>query len=754
MFQRSTLLFAIALGAVLHVARVIVLRISPVHATLVARSEGRFTEGGGWHPGEPLVSEKSVRAWGSWCDSDAHTGSLTLGPFPAPARLRFAVSGYPLRDGNEIVLQLAAPGARHPVSFATDIGERWRIIDVSVPAAWVGQPLLLVATDRAQGVGGWLAVTEPLRGGRGEDYGGLLDTFSAWAINGLLLGLLGHAAVGWLARRFWLAPAWLALAAGGLVAIGGYLVFWIYFASALAGKGVSAALLIGAVAYAWRTSPLPDVARREVLVVARAMLALGALHLALLQLYPSARAFDDLAANRYRENLPGDNTLPHNLARALVEGDDPKRANGEWQSSDRPPLQTGWLLLTWPATAALGIESRTASGTAATWFQLLWVAAVYGLLRSLTLNPARAIAWTVVIGLSGFCVQNTVFTWPKLAAGAFACGAFGLWLLPAAGPHRRATILIGAALAALGWLAHGGVAFSYLALVPFLVWRFLADRVAEPLPAPSEREVYPPTAAPKATRAVPLRTIPPIQALPWRDWLLALGVFLLLALPWTAYQKFYDPPGNQLLKLHLAGHDGPDPRGTWQTIRDAYRPLSWSEIMERRRANIALQVGGGWVTLFDFSAAGASARREAEFFRPARALTWWVLGLAALPMLLLHRARRSTLRAQASAHATLAAWPLLTTLIWCGLMFSAGNAVIHQGSYAVMLSSFVLLSLWLELASRWTIVVVAGLQIATLATTYSVPNAIVQGPPLGLPLVLLIAAAVTAWIIRELRSAA
>lgn len=716
MFKRSTLLVAVALCAVLHVARLVVLRTGPAHAPLATRSEGRFTEGGGWYPGEPFVSEKPVRAWGSWCDSDAHTGSLALGPFPAPARLRFAVSGYPQRDGNGIALELAATGARQSVPFAREIGERWHPVDVTVPAAWLGQPMLLVATDRAQGVGGWLALTEPLRGGRGDGYGGVLDSFSAWAVNGLLLGLLAHAAVGWLARRAWLAPAWLPLGAAGLVAIGGYVVFWIFFASALAGKLVSAALLLGAAVYAWRASPIPDAARREVLVVARAMLALGALQIALLQLYPSARAFDDLAANRYRENLPGDNTLPHNLARALVEGDDPKRANGEWQSSDRPPLQTGWLLLTWPATAALGIEPRTASGTAATWFQLLWVAAVYGLLRSLALNPGRAIAWTVVIGLSGFCVQNTVFTWPKLAAGAFACGAFGLWLMPDAGPRRRAAILMGAALAALGWLAHGGVAFSYLAFVPWLVWRAGRGEL--------------------------------------RDWLLAAGVVLLLALPWSAYQKFYDPPGNQLLNLHFAGHDGPDPRGTWPTIRDAYRPLSWTDILERRRANLALQVSGNWRTLLDFSTAGASARREAEFFHPFRALTWWVLGLAALPLLLLRRAHRLALITRGSDQVTLAAWPLLTTLIWCGLMFSAGSAVIHQGSYAVMLACFVLLSVWLELASRWSIAVVACLQAATLATTYAVPNAIVNGPPLGLPLLILIAGAAAAWLLRELRSAA
>ena len=91
-----------------------------------------------------------------------------------------------------------------------------------------------------------------------------------------------------------------------------------------------------------------------------------------------------------------------------------------------------------------------------------------------------------------------------------------------------------AVLAGLAWLSHGGTVFSLLALgIMGLVWR----------PWPSVR----------ALAAAAL-------------------TFVLLAAPWTAYQKLYDPPGDRLVRWHLGGIDAIDGRGTMQTIVDQYRP--------------------------------------------------------------------------------------------------------------------------------------------------------------------------------------
>jgi len=383
-------------------------------------------------------------------------------------------------------------------------------------------------------------------------------------------------------------------------------------------------------------------------------------------------------------------------------------------------------MLTWPVTAVLRFDERTAGGTATVWLQSLWVFGAYGLLRALGLARARASAWLAVMALAGFFAQNTVFTWPKLSAAAFACGAFGLWVIE--GPRDQGTKgprdhtatdkesplvprLLGAMLAALAWLSHGGVAFSFLALAPWLAWRVWRGE--------------------------------------WRTWTLAALVFAVFATPWLAYQKFYDPPGNRLFKWHLAGVIPKDARGTWQTIRDSYGALTWREFVAHKKYNFTRQFEGGWRWWQEFSPRDAQQRRTEEFFFTARAFTWWLLGLAALPLAI----ARGRLRANWRPHAALAAWTLATLGLWCLLMFTGGQAVIHQGSYAVMLGLFVLLSAWLELASPWTLAVVAVLQAVSFATTWAVANAVIHGPLNWLAFALALAAAATVVVltVREHR---
>jgi hypothetical protein len=707
---------ALLLGLLAWLAQRGATRLAPAFPDVAAAIEGTFPRDG-YHHAEPLENSAALRLWGSLAGADAHTGTLTLGPFPAPPRLRFAVTGSPATPGIEIAVEHVPSGTAHRVPFQLDIGGRWNVVDVDLPSAWRGEPVRLVARDRTAIT--WVGISEPLVGGRGEGLNSLREFATACLIQALLLGLLGLAAFDFIAPRVSVPRHWLPLLAAAVVATLGYTAFWIYFFHAGAGKIFSGALLsIAVILVAVRRTPTvpPHLTRLTWLIA-----CVGAFYVTLLHLYPFSGEFDALAANRFRENLPGDNTLPHNLASALHAGREPRTAAGAYQTSDRPPLQAGWLLLTAPVGHALTFNERTWNGASALWFQLLWVPAAYGLFRTLGLAAARALAWIATLSAAGFFLQNSVFTWPKLGAAAFACGAFGLLLSKtadaspwAATPLRPAPVLLGTLLA-LGWLAHGGIAFSFLALAPWLLWRALFRGEL-------------------------------------RHWLAAFAVFLAFALPWSGYQRFYEPPGNLLLKEHFAGVAQHDGRTVWQALRDSYHALPWSEILARKQANLRAQIGGSWRGLFDLSTAGAKARGTDEFFHSARALAWWSLSPLALLLALARRDAREALRAAWRTHAAFLAWPVATVLLWCLLMFHGAHAVIHQGSYAVLFVLFVLASTWFELAGRWSLPVIALLQTLTLASTYAVPNTRIAGSLVGLPALLLATAALISVVVLALRN--
>lgn len=233
----------------------------------------------------------------------------------------------------------------------------------------------------------------------------------------------------------------------------------------------------------------------------------------------------------------------------------------------------------------------------------------------------------------------------------------------------------------------------------------------------------------------------------WSGWLRAGVVFLLIVAPWTCYQQLYEPPANRLLKWHLGGQIAPDARGTWETIRDGYQALGWREIIRRKTADFKTQIDGDWRSLTDFSSVTAPARRQDEFFHAGRALTWWLAAVPVLGRILFFKRWRTRLAASGRAQAALAAWIVATVVTWCLLMFIGGQAVIHQGSYAVLLAAFVVLSSWLETAGRGWIIVIGGLQAATLVSTYAVSNTVIRGPASGWIWVAATAVALLAFVV-------
>jgi len=178
-----------------------------------------------------------VRRWGSYSGADANEGRLSIGPFAAPTSLQFYVSGYPSVPGNEIYAEHVASKTRVTLDVP-NAREHWRVAVVTLPRAWEGQPIVLGAVDGAKAWGGWLALSEPMRGGAGEPVRLFTSALAAWAINAVLLGALWLAAAAAGALR----PTRAALDPadrGGDCSAAGYALGWIYFADPELGRTAS-----------------------------------------------------------------------------------------------------------------------------------------------------------------------------------------------------------------------------------------------------------------------------------------------------------------------------------------------------------------------------------------------------------------------------------------------------------------------------------------------------------------------------------
>jgi hypothetical protein len=540
-----------------------------------------------------------------------------------------------------------------------------------------------------------------------------METFTAWMENGFLYGFLYITAAYFLARQDYLKSYWIPLTACAAVAAVGYITFWSYFASPTFGKIISVSIFSAALLANIISSGRLDHRDRESISVGCLASVIGALYIGILHLFPAHRDFYDLASNRFIVGLPGDNRLPFDFADLIYHGHRTVALGASWLTSDRPPLQEGWQLVSWPVTQALGFSEQAASGTASIWFQLSWVFAFYGLLCSMGMPRSRGIFWTMVVSLNGFFLLHTLFTWPKLAAGAFACGTFGMWILGGCTSKARGQI-IGAIFAGLACLSHEGAAFVLIPFLPWVVWCSFRKEFTQ--------------------------------------WTLAAALFMLFISPWLAYQRYYAPPGNRLLKWHLGAQFAVDDRSVLQTISDTYRSLSWKQILEKKSANIAYQFAGDWSAAANGSISSVDGRRTEEYFHTFRAVGWW--NLAALVFIfglcsISWRQRIAKIRCQQWA---LGAWIVFSMTIWCSLMLT--RTEIAQGSFAVMIAIFALYSCWIELAGRWLLPFLAALQTYTLATTWIPANSVVNGWASPSAIALIAAAAATAALMikSELKS--
>jgi hypothetical protein len=284
------------------------------------------------------------------------------------------------------------------------------------------------------------------------------------------------------------------------------------------------------------------------------------------------------------------------------------------------------------------------------FLQALWVPALWIFLRRAGAGLRAILTVLACCAFSGFFFLNTIYVWPKLLAAALAL--IGLSFSPLAGslPYRLLdAVLLGAGIA-LGALSHTGVLLTIPGWVALYIFRRFR--------------------------------------LPRRSLVTGAIVLLVLVLPWILYQKLYDPPGDKLVKMHLAG-DAESSHGLLQTISEGYRRLPSTTIIHNKLENLRvlfLRRGGYDSGILDGFLAS-------NFFCVFQSLGILNIGFILLGYRWL-RSKGQASPALAAANRILAV-ALTATLLWCGLMFGAGEAIIHQGSPLTMMLLFLAGSLGL-----------------------------------------------------------
>ena len=489
-----------------------------------------------------------------------------------------------------------------------------------------------------------------------------------------------------LAARFgvthWLLLLTAAVSGSGTLALA---VFWVYLASSHAGRafslaltGLSVLVLLDACRHGfkgWRTL-------RPLLPVGVLWMTAGFFSAALAYLHVSFASNSNIAPMRFRSDLPADNVLPMLFAKQLEIAHrplPPLMVRG-WQTSDRPPLQTGYYLMQQSVLHSGHFNDYELLGI---MLQCLWIPGLWALLVAMG-KPRRAVALCLAAVLfNGFIFQNTVFTWPKLIAAAALLLMVAMVCTRQAGEllhSRTAGVLVGLA-AGTAMMSHPGSSFAMIGFAGVIAVMWVLPKLR------------------------PAGWRPPNWRFLWPS-ALALGVCYE---PWSAYYtKHYQPPASALTELQLAGIDGPVPhKTTTQVIVHAYKKVGVHGAIENKIANfktpfIDFLQFPRWclgAVYHELTGHPASAAKEAaqivhaQFFYIGTIVGVFCIGLAvlygrALIELVLRVIGRAgadrPLRLNAGGYGqeyVLLAVIGLYWIGWCVVLFGPWSTIAHQGTY-------------------------------------------------------------------------
>ncbi|HVT71768.1 MAG TPA: hypothetical protein VHD61_01420 [Lacunisphaera sp.] len=613
--------------------------------------------------------------WDSRRAAGSGIGILKYGPFRLDREFALYVAGFPREFRVTFGWEDAGTGARLLLAPRQQPEDHWTLLRWRVPGDWRDREVFLYAEDQLAGDNDWIGISEPVAAR--ARFGPLARLLGLHLLIFPLLLLPGTAGVAWLVRTRPV-PADLALAlmliGSGLVA---YATFFVFYFNVHAGTrwawGIglaSAAGIVGAglrrpVALPWR-----DLSKPLLLCFSA-----GLLYSAILFLYGGIEHAPNVSAERFLYHLPPDPLLPYWQAERLAAGQSPEGFLGDWLSSDRPPLQLGFELFIHPM-AGSPLAYQVVGTILQTWVFLgLWIL----LRRARMAAPCTARVLFFVI-FSGFFLLNGTFVWPKLLPAAYLLVAAAFLFHD---PTPRGWLM--GACAGLAMLGHGGSAFGAVGLAVVSLFR------------------------------------PPPRR--WRTWGAAVLGGILVLLPWTLYQRNCAPPGNRLLKWHLAGVVAVDHRSFPEALRDAYGVLTVRQFLANKWGNFTRLFGlddSGVVADLESAAAKMHSGQPADGLALAgnalRSGCFLNLFQSPGPLLLGSIGLFGLLRRRGAAAERELAWLMLAllagiTVVWCLLMFTARSSVNHQGSYFNNVCLFVALGIGACHLPRWMLWSLAALNL-------------------------------------------
>lgn len=632
-----------------------------------------------------IPRNENLVLWGSWTGADNHTGKLVSPAFKAPAILSMFLAGYPNALGNELFLERIDNQQRF-VLKTVDPRERWVDFKWVLPPSWHNKQTRLIAIDGAKATGGWLGASSP----RKATWLSMINLqipslaiFPLYALHFSLFLIPGIFVATFMVQRDYLHQAFTLIMSITISSTVGYFVFWIYFFNYNIGKVASILIIVASSVYLVnlfnRRSGIKKLLFSDLIVPLSIAFFTGILYLAILYLIYLAKIneiTDIVPQIRFlKHGLPPDNIIPMLFAEKLYTGQDPRNLLGDWLSSDRPPLQTGIVLAQYPLAALSGLGIGIHYQILSTIVQCSWVAAMWALCRTIGRSGKRIAIVMAFSIFSGFFLLNSVYVWSKLLAGAFFVFAFTLLLQSVLASRSPSTfeITIAFAATALGMLAHGGVIFT-LPAIALIIMR--------------------------------PRYFPNVRRL-----LVACAIFVLLLAPWSAYQKFYNPPGDRLIKWHIGGVIPIDQRPALQAIIDSYRKSSIQNIVSNKFENLKVLVGNPTIEI-----TSPETRRNGEFFNVFKSISF--LNVAWLIVFIKIFTKQFFSGREGRAVKIILGLSLVSLIFWILAMFGPGTTVIHQGSYATMILLFAGLGIVVSSLPGWLTYSFLLIQIFAFSLTW------------------------------------